>query len=375
MTLGEGGGQRCCCPVPGWPRGGAHPSRPHGAPAGFPELDALEAAPDRADTAPGTSVPGGYPTPAPPPQSSLPLGSAGTHRRTPVPPPARAITQPEATVGPEEGTGRGAGCVGPVHTRLENEQAGVPVVTGDSGQQAGQVWEGGLLEPLHRCQSPGTALESTPPSLPPAQLFPGLDVPACCLGPPHRDPSLASVLASGSSSAGSGMGTGMPAGRHGLLRRSAQTGVQGSENPLTTSPGSAVCPSQDEPVVAGQASAPRRGLAVRTRPREAPSTPAPVPFGLPWCRPSWQAARTHPARREGRGAPAGSSLTCRQWRAAAGDVCSGRCPMLLLGDGPGLSQAPGPRSISGTLTLGPWTEGSQRPWPSPWPRRPGSSSL
>lgn len=184
VTLGEeGGGQRCRCPVPGWPRGGAHPSRPHGAPAGFPEPDALEAAPDRADTAPGTSVPGGYPTPAPPPQSPLPLGCAGTHGRPPVPPPARAVTQPEATVGPEEGTWRGAGCVGPVHTRLENEQAGVPMVTGDSGQQVGQVWEGGLLEPLHRCQSPGTALESTPPSLPlPSSSRP--PGPAACLGHP-----------------------------------------------------------------------------------------------------------------------------------------------------------------------------------------------
>lgn len=191
-------------------------------------------------------------------------------------------------------------------------------------------------------------------------------MPACCLGPPHKDPSLACVLASGSSSAGLGMGTGMPAGRHGFLRRSTQTGVQGSENPLTTSPGSAVCPSQDEPVVAGQASAPRRGLAVKMRPREAPSTPAPVPSGLPWCRPSPQGGPRSPGWKQ----PHPRAMAC-----SGGDVCSGRCPMLLLGAGPGLSQAPGPRSISGTLTLGPWTEGSQRPWPSPWPGRPGSPSL
>lgn len=101
-----------------------------------------------------------------------------------------AVTQPEATVGPEEGTWRGAGCVGPVHTRLENEQAGVPMVTGDSGQQAGQVWEGGLLEPLHRCQSPGTALEKwTQRALLPASLLPSSPRPpgpAACPGHPGR---------------------------------------------------------------------------------------------------------------------------------------------------------------------------------------------
>lgn len=109
-----------------------------------------------------------------------------------------ALTQPEATVGPEEGTWLGAGCVSPVHTRLGDEQAGVPMVTGDSGQQAGQVWEGGLLEPLDRCHSAGTALERwTQRALLPASPLPTSPRPpgpAACLGHPGTaEEALASV--------------------------------------------------------------------------------------------------------------------------------------------------------------------------------------
>lgn len=96
--------------------------------------------------------------------------------------------------------------------------------------------EGGTRGDVHGCAGTGVSLHTAlrpgwcwfvhpvPPSLKPSlhdtgegACWPtGLDMPACCLGPPHRNPSLACVLASGSSSAGSGMGTCVLVGGHGL---------------------------------------------------------------------------------------------------------------------------------------------------------------
>jgi len=151
--------------------------------------------------------------------------------------------------------------------------------------------------------------------------------------------------------------TGSSDGQHGQVSRALGRGSHtGGRLPPP-------CPSQhcgevvESPVLfSGRACAcwpspgPRKGVAVRTRAREATSVPASVPFGTHAVVQAGQAVHTCPACREGYGARGRSSppprgLASRERRAVGvRHPCPHyRCPSSGLDPSP--SQAPGPRTL------------------------------